>query len=329
MHRRQFFAVAGTVFAFAGCKPRNPAEVALPAPVKQAIAEQKAAREQHLAMLEGFRIPADASRTSPPRTVDLLKEFPDLKTSIRLAIRLHPRFSDEPKPHESKLGGQFLWPAEEPWPTDDATKVAYQPILQLRLEDAPPQMKYLPGKDVLQLLWLPREDVPAKVKIVWRKASELTGSLAAIPSTEFAHMNLVPVPCRFFHERWFELPETSLLPKGDLKMKLEAWQSPDPSLNGQEYLRKYQTGSPGTKAGGYVRGDGIGDTKCDKCQWPLDYLLTIASDDYGGDAEWTPLEEKNATGTGYANASGLKLPGSGNRHVFICRRCEGWPAKAI
>lgn len=329
MHRRQFFTVAGSTFVFAGCKPRNPAEVGLSAPVKQAIAEQKAERERHLAMLEGFRVPADASRTTPPRTIDLLKKFTELRTRVRLAIRLHPRYSDEPKPHESKLGGQILWPAEEPWPTDDVSKVAYQPILQLRMDDAPPQVKFPAGKDLLQLLWLPRVDLPTNVKIVWRKASEAVGSLAAPPSTEFAHMNLLPVPCRLFPERWLELPELSTLPQGELKTKLEGWPSPDPSITGQEYLRKYLNACPGTKVGGYLRREGMLDAKCDSCQWPSDYLLTVASDDIGGDAKWTPPEEKNATGTGYANASGLKLPGSGNRHVFVCRRCEGWPTKAI
>ena len=329
MHRRRFFAVASSAFAFAGCKSRNPAEVGLSSEVKRTIAEQKSSREGHLAMLEGFRVPADTVRTTPPRVIDLLKEYPDLRTRVRVAIRLHPRFSAEPKPHESKLGGQFLWPAEEQWPMDDATKIAHQPILQLRLDDAPPQIRYPAGKDVLQLLWVPREDVPANAKILWRKASDVTSSLAASPSTEFAHFNLVPVPCRLFPERVPELPEVALLPQGELKSKLEAWSTPDAGMSGSEYLRKYLNACPGTKAGGYVRREGITDPQCEKCKWPMDYLLTMAGDDYGGDAKWAPLEERGSSGAGYTQASGLKLPGSGNRHLFLCHRCEGWPVKMI
>jgi hypothetical protein len=329
MQRRQFIATAGAGLVFAGCKPRNPAEVGLGSDGKRAIAEQKTAREQHLKMLEGFRVPPEASRTTPPRVVDLLKEFPDLRARVRVAIRLHPRYSEEPKRHESKLGGAILWPAEEPWPVDEATKLAYQPILQLRLEDAPAQVKFPKGKDLLQLLWLPREDATTKARIVWRKASEGEGAQAELPSTEYAQMNLVPVPCRLFPERVPELPEIALLPQGELKSKLEAWPSPDPTVGGAEYLRKYLNACPGTKAGGYVRREGQADPTCDTCRWPMDYLLTIGADDYGNDPKWAPLEEKDNPAKGYSNAAGLAFPGSAHRHVFLCRRCDSKPVKAV
>jgi len=329
MQRRQFMAAAGGGLLFAGCKPRNPAEAGLTPELKRSIAEQKAARERHLAMLDGFRVPADAVRTTPPRVIDLLKEFPDLRTRVRVTVRLHLRYSEEPKRHESKLGGTILWPAEEPWPTNDAAKLAYQPILQLRLEDAPAQVKFPKGKDLLQLLWLPREDSTAKVKIVWRKLAESEGAQAELPSTEFTHFNMIPVPCRLFPERVPELPEVASLPQGDLKSKLEAWPSPDPAMTGAEYMRKYLNACPGTKVGGYIRRDGVADPVCDTCRWPMDYLLTVGSDDYGGDPKWAPVEEKDNPAKGYSNASGLAFPGSGHRHVFLCRRCEGMPAKAV
>ena len=75
--------------------------------------------DRHLELLQRFRVPPTAVRTTPKPPADVLATAPELKGLIKVAARLHPRFSDEPKPDESKLGGRFLWPADEPWPTCD------------------------------------------------------------------------------------------------------------------------------------------------------------------------------------------------------------------
>ncbi len=328
MQRRQFIAMASSALLYSGCKPRHPAELSITPEIKRTIVEQQSARQQHLATLEGFRVPTDAVRTTPPRVIDLLKEYPELRSRVRVSVRLHPRYSDEPKPQESKLGGSILWPAEEPWPVDEQSKLAYQPILQLRLEDAPAQVKFPPKKDLLQVLWVPREGSTLKVKLVWRSGIESLAALAELPSTEHAHTNLIPVPCRLFPERVPELPEVASLPQGELKTRLEAWKSPDANLGGAEYLHKYLNACPGTKIGGYPRKEATKDAVCERCRWPMDYTLTISGDDYGGDPRWAPSEETGRPGEGYAKATGLKLPGSGSCHIFVCRRCEGWPAQA-
>jgi hypothetical protein len=55
-------------------------------------------------------------RTTPPPPLDIAALFPELAPLARRAVRLHPRRGSEPGPGESKVGGTFLWPANEPWP---------------------------------------------------------------------------------------------------------------------------------------------------------------------------------------------------------------------
>ncbi|MFI1177327.1 hypothetical protein [Streptomyces melanogenes] len=55
----------------------------------------------------------NAIRTTPPRPVDVTALFPQLAPLARPAIRLHPR-PGAPSPHDSSVGGQPLWPVDEP-----------------------------------------------------------------------------------------------------------------------------------------------------------------------------------------------------------------------
>jgi hypothetical protein len=59
------------------------------------------------------------ARTTPPRPVDPVVEFPELGALARTAIRLHPR-PGTPSVHDSSIGGPLLWPANEPWPRCNA-----------------------------------------------------------------------------------------------------------------------------------------------------------------------------------------------------------------
>ncbi|MGH4035916.1 hypothetical protein ACQB60_44260 [Actinomycetota bacterium Odt1-20B] len=56
------------------------------------------------------------TRTTPPRPLDVEALFPELAAHRRTATRLHPR-PGAPGVHDSSVGGPFLWPADEPWPT--------------------------------------------------------------------------------------------------------------------------------------------------------------------------------------------------------------------
>jgi hypothetical protein len=54
---------------------------------------------------------AAAKRATPLAAFDLSQVFPELTSRSATAIRLHPRYGDEPPADASKLGGRFLWPS--------------------------------------------------------------------------------------------------------------------------------------------------------------------------------------------------------------------------
>jgi hypothetical protein len=324
MDRRAFLAAAAGVAA--GCA-RGPGPAGGVTPLEaEHIAAARQSRDRHLRELARFRVPADAKRTTAPPPADVLQFAPELKPLTKVAIRLHPRYSDEPAPDESKLGGQFLWPAAEPWPTCDEHKIPFVPVLQLRAEDAPPNWPYRPGTDLAQLLWCARDHGEGWVKphLAWRKRSAVAGPLAEPPPTDAAVLDYAPVPCRLFPERVTEFPNFEALP-GSVRQKVGDGKPGGPT----EYIRLLSV-APGTKVGGYPQGiQGPEVPACPKCRWGMDYLLTVASEEWG-EERWIPLEERAARDErGYRGAAGLRFPYLGRVHLFACRRCDGWPVRAV
>jgi hypothetical protein len=303
MNRRQFITTA-TCLAAAGCGRSGAGRVDLDRARKN--------RDEHLALLESYRVPAGATRTTPPPAVDVAAAVPELKSLSKVTVRLHPRFGDEPKPDESKLGGRFHWPADEPWPALD--DIPLVPVLQLRAEDGPPNFAFRPGTDLLQLLWGPRTEL--KPVIAWRKRAAVTGELAPYPDTSKANLDFVPVPCRVFPERVTEYPPSAILPPAVARAI---------DLGTTRYDSQFAAAS-GTKVGGYPRWSSPADPPaCATCGWGMDYLLTVAGSEWddAGRARWMPKEEAGRTNsTGFQTAAGLKLD---SVLVFVCRRCEHWP----
>lgn len=324
MHRRAFL-IASSLAAVVGCRPRSGGSGTSAADAAR-IAADKAAREKHLAVLAEFRVPPDATFATPKRPVNLLDLFPEVKAVQRQTLRLHPRYSDEPAADATKLGGPFWWPANEAWPTCEVFNIPYVPVLQLAAADAPTQVKFRPGSDLMQLLWSPREHPSGGPKpvLVWRKRADVKEPLALPPDTSAAFLSYVPVPCRTFPEKVFELPDWHTVKVTPLRDKIQAWK-PDNGCNPVEFYEEELSAAPGTKVGGYPRWVGNPHpASCDVCKRGMDYLLTIDAREVGRSAGWDPPSGTKS----HPNPAGLTLPEPGSVHVYVCRRCDDWPVKA-
>jgi hypothetical protein len=311
VNRRRFLLFSAA--AIAGCGRK--ASQSTPVDFDTIAAER---RQQFLAERIAYRVERTATFTTPKPSVNVPDVVPELKALSKVTIRLHPRFSEEPKPSESKLGGTFLWPADEPWPIHSQSKLPYQPILQLRSDDAPPNFAYLPGTDLLQLLWLPQKELLPI--IAWRKEATVKQTLGPLPNLANGSIDYVPEPCRVFPERVMEYPGIELLPES-VRSKIK-----DPTA-----YDKTLSVAVGTKVGGYPRGLKPGDdTSCPSCRKVTDFLLTIDQSEWTDDSKsrWMPGEEQGKKAI--PNHTGLYFgPSFGRVHLFICRRCEGWPIRHI
>src|SRR5262249_20164871 len=110
-------------------------------------------RQRHLRDCARHRVQAGAKLTTPPPNVDV-EAIPDLAQLRKTTVRLHPRFGDEPALDQTKMGGSFLWPKDEPWPRCPDHEVPYVTVLQLRAEQFP-EIAFYPGTNLFQLLWCP------------------------------------------------------------------------------------------------------------------------------------------------------------------------------
>ena len=100
--------------------------------------------------------------------VDPSVAAPELAQLTRATVRLHPRPDKCPR-DQSKLGGEILWPADEPWPHCEEHDCSYVSVLQLRREDVP-ELGFREGADLFQILWCPNDHEPSYVpssRVFW------------------------------------------------------------------------------------------------------------------------------------------------------------------
>ena len=336
LHRRTFLLgstlTLAAVTGCGGCRGREHPGAFTTPEEGELMLRQVAEREEFVRQLTAFRTPPTAKFNTPARPVKLLSNFPELKNLQRMTHRLHPHPGDEPAAEDSKLGGKFWWPETEPWPMCDVYRIPYIPVLQLNIDDTPSQAKFLPGTDLLQLLWSPRPHGKAglpKPMVVWRKKANVQPPLAAPPNIDYARRQFVPVPCRLFPEPVLELPDWNtarVTPFKDNYLKQK-------KSDGREPVQVYRTelsNAPGCKVGGYPHwaDESASSPSCITCKRGMDFLLTLDSQEWANPS-WNTPEDAELRGKAKEldGLCGLRFGAVPRVHLFVCRRCDGWPVQ--
>ena len=261
-------------------------------------------------------------KTTPKPPLDVIEIFPFLSHRKKITVRLHPRRGIEPGTCQSKLGGRFLWPKDEPWPTCTEPEIAlveqynfsasfdyslgYSPdnvwrlshpqhndfyvgVLQLKVEDFP-EIEFPSSKNLFQLLWCPRNHIlnSSTCLVFWRNEKEITAPLIAPPSPSFPERVLVPHPCCLYPERVIEYPHITML-QDEEKEIVEEWD--------EEREATYQfllSTAPGIKVGGYPNWIQDPEVPICQCGREMEHLLTIDSSEFSPATalRWCPVEEQ-------------------------------------
>jgi hypothetical protein len=317
-------ALLAAPFALAAACQKSAKAPAVPVPDGPDPAEvlsDHVARDAKLAGPEST-VPADGFRTPPP-SVDVLEQFPELKPFVKVTTRLHPRWSRKnPETGDTHFGLSFLWPSGEPWPECPEFKIPMAPVLQLKRDDAPPQFPFRENTDLMQLFWTPRHPGPKgfHCAVAYRKAADAGPASSNYSKHSHWLMRYAPIPCLAVPERVSELPDWATLMKTGLRAKLAAWKAPN-GADAAQYWNANLSSAAGCKAGGWPAPDST-PAACPACKWGMDYLLTIA------DSEWP-----NDGGRWRVSESGrddlnLSLPNH-KAQLYMCRRCPEWPVAAV
>ncbi|MGF1493795.1 MAG: hypothetical protein ACFBSC_15345 [Microcoleaceae cyanobacterium] len=154
-------------------------------------------------------------RHTPKPIVDMAHAVPELASFARETVRLHPR-QGESANDASKIGGDFIWPAKEPWPRCEEHNCPYIPILQLRRDDVP-ELEFYQETDLFQILWCPNDHKTVEPlyapssKVFWRRRSDIHEILASMPKVDADHRGYVPAPCVLHPEQVIEYPSAFAL----------------------------------------------------------------------------------------------------------------------
>jgi hypothetical protein len=177
------------------------------------------------------------------------------------------------------------------------------PLLQLYARDVP-SLRFPPGTDLLQVLWVPSpvvEGCTPAVQLRWRRSSELLDVLLAPP--EPAHVeysDLVPEPCVLHPEAVREFPSSDGLDR-ELVARLDAWCK----QRSVDYWNDLSV-APGFKAGGWPAHFTFRDPPeqdsdelcCGECGGPVEVLLSVTGSEWDrASVGWRPVECGEAAGT--------------------------------
>lgn len=274
---------------------------------------------------------------------------------MRTTVRLHPR-RGRTALWDSKLGGDFAWPADETWPVCAEHGDPLVGVLQLRCDEIP-EFGCPEACDFFQLLWCPKDhedtDYAPLPQVFWRRSADHAGQTATPHPADDANRDYLPEPCRLFPERVVELPSAYEFDDGETVDRLEdwigsnyaslaaggeVWPSPD-GRGGIPAEASYQnsfSAAPGTKVGGFPLWiQGAAYPSCEQGH-RMGHLLTVASGEFDGGSwwRWLPAEER-AVWAGPTRArlevqaaADLMIGDGGSLYVFVCRLCDTLPIKA-
>jgi Domain of unknown function (DUF1963) len=272
----------------------------------------------------------------------------------KTTVRLHPR-RGKPADHGSKIGGTFLWPADEKWPECDKHQCSLVTALQLREEDVP-EVGFKGASDLFQVLWCPNDHEPGygpSPQVFWRKQAEINNPLGSPPTLTRFDKEYVPQSCVLSPERVVEYPHMwelsdDLRKKIDeseeLKKALEPMPHTDPRKGGWQYpydarllYFSWLSTADGTKVGGYP--GWIQDPEYPPCSCgaTMEYLVSFASSEFDSVSwgRWLPLDEREVLNASYGqriavqSAAGWMFGDAGALYLFICRNCQEWPVKTL
>jgi uncharacterized protein (TIGR02996 family) len=287
----------------------------------------------------------------PPFDVATLD--PAYAAFARTAVRLHPRSGNVPDLGASKLGGLFLWPEDEPWPTargvvvdpsyegrgpfpDDWSAVPLVPLVQLNRRDVP-HLSFPAGTDLMQVFWCPYmtgEHAPEPF-VFWRNSASVNRHRRSPPVLSKAHRSYTPTPSRLYPEPVTEYPVDDRYPNDALRNAARTWSEAWPPGTRYDY---WWNRCPGCKAGGYpwVNQDDCVRVELDRCDGkPMEYLFQVGEKELNHtNWRWCPVEDRNLciTGAGWAvrqSVGGVSAPGRGNYHLLIDRTSEPWTVGAF
>src|SRR5687767_12561336 len=292
----------------------------------------------------GDRKVRPGARTTPTPPVDIAKAIPDLKPFARTTVRLHPRRGTDAD-DGSRIGGRFLWPANEAWPECGEHRCALVTALQLRKEDVP-EVRFRGDSDLLQVLWCPNDHEPEfgpRPQVFWRKRTDVTTLKSPSKAGRF-NPEYVAQPCVMSPERVIEYPDILELSE-DLKRKIDRSDElkmvaiPDPPdrwwdtpKTARAVYQCWLSTAHGTKVGGYP--DWIQDPEYPSCSCggTMEHVVTFASSEFDAISwgRWLPLDERGVLTARYEMrtavqaAAGWMFGDAGSLYLFLCRRCEPW-----
>ncbi len=302
--------------------------------------------------------------TTPAPLVNVEEVFPEVRGKSKTAVRLHPRPGKAPI-DASKIGGMFLWPEAEPWPTCTDHDVPYVTALQLRKEDVP-ELGFPSDTDLFQLLWCPSDHYHdnsycPKPAIYWRKRSDVTRTrkrpprwkqrweLYDIEEGSLPRLcvvypeRVVEYPCECYSRVWsFEDPAQPLAIQGAFALgcRLALPENFPPLRDIETLYRSWLSEAVGSKIGGFPTWNHQERFPKCACGRDMEYLLGLASSEYDADTwgKWVPIEDRpilyrpeRSNRPDIYEPHGFLFGRGATLKVFVCRehsdRSE-WPAKA-